>query len=74
MGLKAECQTEKMTWGAGPAAGSHIILTHIPTGVRADGSTEQDAFRMLCQKLVYRGDMSMDAARLELGLKPWETL
>jgi hypothetical protein len=71
--LRDQCWIDRMKVSDSPVT-YHYIMTHVPTGVRSDGATEQAALKQLCHKLVYRGDLSIDAARLELGLKPWEPI
>ena len=51
-----------------------VLLTHRPTGVRAEGATRDAALWKLAAELMWRGDISVNDARAAHGLPPFAFL
>ena len=49
-----------------------VRLTHLPTGVAAEGSSRDEAVARLSRALLQRGDISVNAARRAHGLPPFD--
>jgi hypothetical protein len=50
----------------------HVRLTHLPTGVTAEGPTRDHAVARLGQALLTGGHISINSARAALGLRPFD--